>query len=241
MPVSADTLRRLAALKLAPEAMGEVLSIIADMQAAEDGRRTRQRERKARSRAGHVTVTGQERDGHGPGSPDGPSLPQTPSHPLNPPPVSLRETSPAREPSADFVEFWRNFPNKVGKPAAIKAFPKALKAAGSVDVILAGLRRYVDDKPADRPWLNPATFLNQQRWTDRPAPPPQPRGHDPPLFTNPMNRIAAEFMGFGNDGSIEGDDAGGPGAWPAGTDRGGSGPGGAGGPELLDLRPSGQG
>jgi hypothetical protein len=26
------------------------------------------------------------------------------------------------------------------------------------------------EKPADRQWLNPDTFLNQQRWEDKPAP-----------------------------------------------------------------------
>lgn len=62
MSISAATLRRIAALALPAEKMGEVLSIIADMQEADDVRRTKQRERKARSRGKSVTVTGQERD-----------------------------------------------------------------------------------------------------------------------------------------------------------------------------------
>jgi uncharacterized protein YdaU (DUF1376 family) len=36
--------------------------------------------------------------------------------------------------------------------------------------ILAGLERYIRTKPPDRAWLNPETFLNQERWTDQPAP-----------------------------------------------------------------------
>lgn len=65
-----------------------------------------------------------------------------------------------------FEKFWEVWPNKVGKPAAEKAFAKhALK----IDAILAGVQRYIRSKPADRPWLNPATFLNQERWNDAPA------------------------------------------------------------------------
>jgi len=68
-----------------------------------------------------------------------------------------------------FEAFWSIYPNKVGKPKASAAFEPSLKRAKSVDVILDGLRRYIETKPADRPWLNPATFLNQDRWGDQPA------------------------------------------------------------------------
>jgi hypothetical protein len=70
-----------------------------------------------------------------------------------------------------FDRFWRAFPNKVGKPAAERAFRKV---AGEIELILAGVVRYVRDKPCDRPWLNPSTFLNQRRWEDEPAPVSQP-------------------------------------------------------------------
>lgn len=74
-------------------------------------------------------------------------------------------------------KFWPIYPNKVGKPAAFKAFCKARKAY-ELDVIVFGLDRYVAEKPADRAWLNPATFLNQERFNDQPAatgPPGKPR------------------------------------------------------------------
>jgi uncharacterized protein YdaU (DUF1376 family) len=64
--------------------------------------------------------------------------------------------------------FWPIWPNKVGKPAAEKSFASARKRA-SLDQIISGVRSYVDSKPSDRPWLNPATFLNQDRFNDRPA------------------------------------------------------------------------
>jgi hypothetical protein len=68
-----------------------------------------------------------------------------------------------------FEEFWKLFPNKVGKGAAEKAFRKVEKSQ-SVDFpfLLEALRRYAA-KNDDRPWCNPATWLNQSRWTDEPA------------------------------------------------------------------------
>lgn len=70
-----------------------------------------------------------------------------------------------------FARFWQAWPNKVGKPAAERAFKKV---ADELDAILAGIERYIANKPCDRPWLNPATFLNQRRWEDQPAPVSQP-------------------------------------------------------------------
>lgn len=71
---------------------------------------------------------------------------------------------------AEFHEvFWPAFPNKCGKPKALGAFLKA-RGRDSLENIMAGLNRYIDQKPPDRPWLNPTTFLNQERWNDQPAP-----------------------------------------------------------------------
>lgn len=65
-----------------------------------------------------------------------------------------------------FNDFWHRWPNKVGKPAAEKAFAKV---SGEIESILLGIDQYIRDKPPDRPWLNPSTFLNQRRWEDAPA------------------------------------------------------------------------
>lgn len=77
--------------------------------------------------------------------------------------------------------FWPNYPNRVGKRAAVAAFVAARQRA-SLAEIMDGLHRYKSDKPPDRPWLNPATFLNQDRWNDEPAPnptkPPPDKPHD---------------------------------------------------------------
>jgi len=71
-----------------------------------------------------------------------------------------------------FDRFWRIWPNRVGKPVAIKSFAKVWREA---DAIIAGVESYIATKPADRSWMNPSTFLNQRRWEDMPAPEPQAR------------------------------------------------------------------
>jgi uncharacterized protein YdaU (DUF1376 family) len=81
---------------------------------------------------------------------------------------SLRSDEPRDALKREFDEFWSEFPHKVGKPKALAAFTAARKRA-SLEAIMAGLRRYVAGKPPDRSWLNPATFLNQDRWGDEPA------------------------------------------------------------------------
>lgn len=65
-----------------------------------------------------------------------------------------------------FDEFWSEWPNKVGKPVAKKSYDKV---SDCHEAIMAGLQRYIQNKPPERPWLNPSTFLNQRRWEDVPA------------------------------------------------------------------------
>ena len=74
--------------------------------------------------------------------------------------------------SADqFEQFWKAWPNKIAKPTAAKTFERVAGEAGfSMSALLAGVDRYVRDKPLDRQWLNPTTFLAERRWEDEPAP-----------------------------------------------------------------------
>jgi hypothetical protein len=83
--------------------------------------------------------------------------------------VAPGQASP-REPKArgEFEAFWQDYPHKVGKRAAATAFDRARRRA-SFEVIAAGLTRYAG-KTDDRPWCNPATWLNQDRWDDQPGP-----------------------------------------------------------------------
>lgn len=77
-----------------------------------------------------------------------------------------------------FEKFWDRFPHKVGKQAALKAFTSIAKQKiVEFHDLMAGVDRYIATKPHDRPWCNPATWLNQHRWEDQPA--EVPRGPPP--------------------------------------------------------------
>ena len=91
------------------------------------------------------------------------------------------------------MTFWPTYPHKVGKPKALSAFLTARKSV-DLDVIMAGLQRYIRDKPPDRSWLNPATFLNQERFNDEPAAEPTDtakRPHDA-IFAALAKKAAGE-------------------------------------------------
>lgn len=100
---------------------------------------------------------------------DLPSSPEVSPHTPLPNPSNHLPPSPPKGGSspAGFDNFWSIYPNKVGKREAEKAFAKAAKRA-DLETILSGLRAYVA-KTDDRPWCNPSTWLNQDRWEDRPA------------------------------------------------------------------------
>lgn len=187
MTITSATLRKLATLNLDADQMAGVLELLAEQQEAEELRLVGQRERKARQRAGqsrdsHVTGSGQGEDT--PSSPE--VFPQTPfPNPSNP-----KTPSPPKGGSVPvgFDRFWALFPNKVGKADALKAFAKASQRV-DLETMLAGLDRYVG-KTDDRPWCNPSTWLNQDRWTDQPA--SQPRG-SPPQRPRGMQGIFGEM------------------------------------------------
>ncbi|TWB61674.1 hypothetical protein FBZ98_1011019 [Rhizobium sp. ERR 922] len=128
-------------------------------------------ERYRRNKASHVT---ESNDGDALSSPSGSS-----PKPLSPNPHQSIPPSPPKGGSspAGFDDFWSIYPNKVGKRDAEKSFARALSRA-TLPEIINGLRRYVA-KTDDRPWCNPATWLNQDRWTDAPAA-PVPRQQAPP-------------------------------------------------------------
>jgi hypothetical protein len=76
-----------------------------------------------------------------------------------------------KEPSPDttqqFNEFWDKYNHKKSRPSASNAFAKALKST-SFDTIMSGVNRYVDSRGVeDTYWKHPATWLNQQCWSDK--------------------------------------------------------------------------
>jgi hypothetical protein len=102
----------------------------------------------------------------------------------------------------DRERFWAAFPNKVGKADAMKAFDKASNKV-TPEALFSALNRYAN-KTDDRPFCNPATWLNQERWLDQPAenkhgqrpysPPRKPSGAD---FLAGMSGLAADIAGNG--------------------------------------------
>lgn len=118
---------------------------------ADRQRRYREKQKQnadALPRNGDVTVT---------------SLPDTDTE------TDTEEEKNARVRDADFDDWYAGYPHKVGKQAARLSYHRARNKTGREDLI-AGRDAYVRTKPADRPWCNPATWLNQERWLDCPAP-----------------------------------------------------------------------
>jgi len=63
---------------------------------------------------------------------------------------------------ANFDDFWKQYPKRVGKGAALKSYKQALKKTPH-ETIMAGLAKYNPDPDYI---CNPATWLNQERWLD---------------------------------------------------------------------------
>lgn len=77
---------------------------------------------------------------------------------------------PSKETEQAFAVFWQEYPRKVGKKPALKAFAKIAPDGAMMDVILTSLR--IQRKSMQ--WTrnngefipHPATWLAQERWTD---------------------------------------------------------------------------
>ena len=72
---------------------------------------------------------------------------------------------------SEFDSFWNNYPKKVDKGAAIRAFRKAIKNT-DVKEIIDGARTYAEDPNLpDKQFIkNPATWLNAEAWNNGPLP-----------------------------------------------------------------------
>lgn len=82
---------------------------------------------------------------------------------------SLRSQRGRAKPEDGLFEVWyANYPHKIGRGAAERAWPQAL-ARASPEILAEGLLRYIATKPPDRRWCAPAVWLNQKRWLDEPA------------------------------------------------------------------------
>lgn len=82
--------------------------------------------------------------------------------------------------TSTFDEWWALFPHKVGKKKAEKKY-WIVRRDTEHEILMEGLRRYIETKPAWKAWCNPETWLNQGRWEDQPADVAQPTQHDSPI------------------------------------------------------------
>lgn len=78
--------------------------------------------------------------------------------------------SPGYDDDPKFVEFWAAYPLKKGKPSALTAWRKAMKAKVDPDHIIAAAKSYRDD-PRRKPDFtkHPGPWLNDERYNDQPA------------------------------------------------------------------------
>jgi len=88
-----------------------------------------------------------------------------------------RRKKPPLIPPSDFEAWWGTYPRKTGKGAALKAYTKA-RAKASAEDLLAGIARYMRQKPDYADWKHPATWLNADCWLDEPDSTPATNGHD---------------------------------------------------------------
>lgn len=91
---------------------------------------------------------------------------------------------------AGFDRFWSVWPDKRARKAALKAWPAAVKAAGSIGVIVEGAERYRDDPNRDPAFTaHASSWLNSERWSD---PPLARRGSRPAA---PAQRVIEDRSG----------------------------------------------
>lgn len=70
-----------------------------------------------------------------------------------------------------FAAWYANYPHKMARAAAEKAFNRIRKAGlATYAELTEGLARYKAGKPERYDWAYPASWLNQGRWGDQPAP-----------------------------------------------------------------------
>lgn len=89
-------------------------------------------------------------------------------------------------PLAGFAEFWIAYPRKTGKPAAERAWRAQRLGAAAVRELLDAIEEHRRSRQwADPQFIpHPATWLNQRRWEDHPAP-----ASEPPVFGRSAEEI----------------------------------------------------
>lgn len=118
------------------------------------------------------------------GTPPAPSPRSAPVNPVDPPvappgqlalvPDQPPPAAPARRPPQGqllgFDAFWREYPRKVGKPSARRAWDKAIRRADAARIIAAAAAFAADPNREAQYTAHPSTWLNDDRWEAGPLP-----------------------------------------------------------------------
>jgi hypothetical protein len=110
-----------------------------------------------------------------------------------------REVASAELRGSNFTDFWSQYPRRVGKKDALRAWNKALKDGASAEEIVRGAERYRADVTRDPAFTShPATWLNGGRWMDEVSSPVQALGESeylPMRFSDlPEGITFSEFL-----------------------------------------------
>lgn len=102
---------------------------------------------------------------------DGDQLPIETEDPTpTPTPTSKANKKPTQKPADGFDDWWKQYPKKVGKLDAQKAYRAAIKQGAKPQDLLDGLRRHNANWKAantERRYIpNPASWLRKGRWED---------------------------------------------------------------------------
>ncbi len=116
------------------------------------------------------------------------------------PPKKKKKGGAGGELPEGFAEFWVAYPDHSAKPRAVTAWRKINPDAALRAVMLAALEKHKQSERWSKgfiPYL--ATWLNDRRWEDVPAPPPKGNGNGQ---TRADERTAYRFpdADFGSDG-----------------------------------------
>lgn len=102
-------------------------------------------------------------------------VPTTSSSPAEPDDGPTRRTAKPKNlvaAVAEFEEFWKAYPRKVAKGAAVKAWNRAIKDHADPQIIIAAAEFYALERKMQDPTFtkHPATWLNAACWQDEPDP-----------------------------------------------------------------------
>jgi hypothetical protein len=82
----------------------------------------------------------------------------------------LSKAALAKQLAEDFNDWYAIYPKHVGRGAAVNSYTKVRKNGATAEELIAGARRYAAERKGQEPQYTaaPATWLNQERWTDDP-------------------------------------------------------------------------